>query len=218
MKKYVFAALAMAALIMTNNGYAQQGFSINVKATPQFSFLQNGDDKDNSSLSKKATFNAAFGIGAGYNFTGKTGIGLDVLYSLQGQHYERSGVETNQKLNYIKIPVYFAYNTDAVKPVSFLAKVGPQLSLLTSAKVADGDGNEVVGDNKDAYESATFGGVVGAAMQFRLNKSLALTTTARFDYDFTNAENNSYRSYPAGRATTHNMTTGLEIGLKYNLQ
>jgi hypothetical protein len=216
MKKYAFAAIAMVAL-MTSNVHAQKGFSLNVKGVPQFSFLQNSDD-NNSSLSKKATFNAAFGVGAGYNFNGNSGIGLDVLYSLQGQRYEKSGVETNQKLNYIKIPVFFAYNTDATKPVSFIAKVGPQLSLLTTAKLTDGDGNDVVSDNKDAYESATFGGVVGAGVQFRLSKALFLTTNARFDYDFTNAEDDSYRSYPAGRATTHNMTTGLEVGLKYKLR
>jgi hypothetical protein len=217
MKKFFIAAYSFAALTFANNVKAQQGFSISIKATPQFSFLQNESDNNNS-LSKKATFNTNFGIGAGYNFTGKTGIGLDVLYSWQGQRYEVRSVETNQMLNYIKIPLYFTYNTDATKPVSFIAKAGPQLSLLTTAKLSDNDGNEIEGDNKDAYQSTTFGGVVGAGVQFRLNKSLFLTTNARFDYDFTNAEDESYHAYPAGRAATHNMTTGLEVGLKYNLR
>ncbi|HUC82775.1 MAG TPA: porin family protein [Flavisolibacter sp.] len=218
MKKILFAAFGFAALTFASNTNAQQGFSLNVKATPQFSFLQNSGDKDNSSVEKKANFNAAFGVGAGYNFNGTSGIGLDVIYSLQGQRYEAGSTEVNQKLNYIKIPVYYTFNTDASKPVSFIAKVGPQLSLLTSAKVSDKDGNEIVSDNKDAYENATFGGVIGAGVQFKLNKSLFLTTNARFDYDFTNAENENYSSYPAGRAATNNMTTGLEVGLKYLLR
>lgn len=217
MKKNILTALVAAGLMMTSNAHAQQGFSLSLKALPQFSFLQNSDDNDNTALSKKATFNAAFGLGAGYNFTGNMGIGLDVLYSLQGQRYELRGVEMNQKLNYVKIPVFFAYSTDASKPVSFLAKAGPQLSLRTGAKVTDTDGNELVSDKKSAFESATVGGLVGAGVQFRLNKTLFLTTTARLDYDFTNADDNSYSSTAATRATTHNMTTGLEVGLRYTL-
>ena len=85
MKKIFLAALGIAALVMNNRANAQQGFSLSVKTTPQFSFLQNSDDNDNSNLEKKATFNANFGIGAGYNFTNQLGVGLDVLYSLQGQ-------------------------------------------------------------------------------------------------------------------------------------
>jgi hypothetical protein len=41
---------------------------------------------------------------------------------------------------------------------------------------------------------------------------------ARFDYDFTNAEDVSFVYYPLGRANTRNMTTGLEVGLKYMLR
>lgn len=104
---------------------AQQGFSVSVKATPQFSFLQNSDDNDNSAIEKKATFNANFGVGAGYNFTDNIGIGLDVLYSLQGEKWEVSGLEVNQELEYVKMPFYFSYNTDASKPVSFFGKIGP---------------------------------------------------------------------------------------------
>ena len=35
---------------------------------------------------------------------------------------------------------------------------------------------------------------------------------ARFDYDFTNAEDDGYRYYPAGRAKTYNMTAGWKQG------
>jgi hypothetical protein len=40
---------------------------------------------------------------------------------------------------------------------------------------------------------------------------------ARFDYDFTKAEDRSNPYYPAGRPKTYNMTTGIEVGLKYML-
>jgi len=215
MKNYFIAALGVAALIMNNQANAQQGFSVSVKATPQFSFLQNSDDNDNSSLEKKATFNANFGVGAGYNFTSQLGVGLDVLYSLQGQRYESSGVEVNQQINYLKLPLYFSYNTDANKPVSFIGKVGPQLGILADSRLTNKDGDDIKSDTKDQYSDVTFGGMAAAGVQFKLNKSLFLTTLARFDYDFVNAEDDSYSLYPSGRAKTYNMTTGLEVGLKY---
>ncbi|HWJ26299.1 MAG TPA: outer membrane beta-barrel protein [Flavisolibacter sp.] len=218
MKKIFICALALAGFTAFNKAEAQKGFSLSVKATPQFSFLQNSDDNNNSSIEKKATFNTNFGIGAGYDFNKNIGVALDVLYSLQGQRYTTNDVEVNQKVNYIKVPVYFTYNTDPSKPVSFIAKVGPQVSFLTGSKLADKDGNDIVSDTKDAYKSATFGGAAGAGVQFKLSSNLFLNTNVRFDYDFTNAEDDSYISYPQGRAKTYNMTTGLEVGLKYVLR
>ncbi len=215
MKKFFITAMAVASLLVSNNVKAQQGFSLSVKATPQFSFLQNEDDNDNSSIERKATFNTNFGIGASYNFTPKMGLGLDVLYSLQGQRREVRGVETNEKVNYLKVPVYFSYNTDANRPVSFIGKVGPQVSFITDAKLANKDGDDIIADTKDRYQSATFGAMAGAGVQFKLNSNLFLSTAARFDYDFTNAEDDNYSGYIEGSAKTYNMTAGLEVGLKY---
>jgi len=215
MKKILFSTAFVLALAAFNQVSAQKGLSLSVKGIPQFSWLQNSDDNDNNSFSKKSTFNASFGVGAAYNFTNNLGVGLDVLYSLQGQKYNLAGKEYHQKNNYLKLPVMFLYNTDPSKTVSFIGKVGPQLSILTSAKVDDGDGNELL-DNKDAYKSVTFGGVAVAGVQFRLNSALYLTTAARYDYDFTNAEEKDNTA--AGRASTHNMTAGLEVGLKYLLK
>jgi hypothetical protein len=217
MKRFFLAALAVTALMMNNEANAQNGFSLSVKATPQISFLQNQDDNDNSILDKQITFNTNFGIGAGYNFTKRLGVGMDVLYSLQGQRYKINGIEIKQKVNYVKIPVYFSYNGDASKTVSFIGKVGPQLSILADSKLTNKDGNDIKPNTKDRYNDATFGAMAGAGAQFKLNKKLFLTTMARFDYDFTNAEDDNYRYYASGRAKTYNMTTGLEVGLKYLL-
>lgn len=220
MKKTILAlsgVLLMSAAATTAN--AQQGFSIGIKATPHFSFLQNSDDNDNALLERNATFGASFGVGAGYNFTDNMGVGLDVLYSLQGQRYEVAGVEFKQKLDYVKIPLYFSYTTNPDAPVAFTAKVGPQLSILTSAKVVDKDGDALPGmdDTKEQYQSVGFGGMAAAGVQFRLNSNMFLTAMARFDYDFTNAEDDSYMHYSKGRANTSNMTAGLEVGLKMML-
>lgn len=209
------AAVAVALMGITTNAGAQKGFNLSVKGTPQFTWLQNEDDSDNSQLDRKATFKTNFGIGAGYHFTKNYGVGLDVLYSLQGQKYEVNGAELTQKLDYLKVPVYFTYNTDPSKKVSFVGKLGPQVSFLTNAKLEGVDGNEL--DNKEVYNDVTVGGMANAGVQFRLSTNLFLQTGLYFDYDFTNAEDEDYVDYNNGRASTHNMGAGVQVGLKYQL-
>jgi len=220
MKKYFLAVFVLTALTVSKKANAQQGFSVSVKATPQFSFLQNSDDRDNSIIDRKGTFNGNFGIGAGYNFTPSLGVGIDAVYSLQGQKYKFLGAgmgrEINQKLNYVKVPVYFTYTYNPDKPVSFIGKVGPQVSFLTSSKLTDNNGNTLKSNTKDHFKDVTYGGMAAAGVQFKLDKRMYLTTMARFDYDFTNAEDKNDAFYP-GRAKTYNMTAGLEVGLKYML-
>jgi hypothetical protein len=216
MKKLVLYVAVLAAVSIVNKANAQQGFLVSVKGTPQFSMLENKDDNNNSAYSRKATFDGSFGVGVGYNFTKNLGIGADALYSLQGQRYKLSGTEFNQKNDYLKVPLYFSYNTDPSKTVSFIGKIGPQVSFLTSSKLDDKDGNTVNGNTKSDYKNETFGGMVSAGAQFKLNSGLYLTAEWRFDYDFTNAEETrSIDGYT--RAKTYNMSSGLEVGLKYML-
>ncbi len=217
MKKLFVFAFAIASLVTTKIN-AQQGFSVSVKAAPQFSFLQNKDDNNASNYGQKATFNAGFGVGAGYNFTNHFGVGADALYSLQGQRYTLNNVKYNQKNEYIKVPLYFGYNTDASKAISFIGKVGPQVSFITNSKLDDNNGNKINGNTKNHYKDETFGGMASAGIQYKLQSNLYLTTAARFDYDFTNAEDDAYAGYTPGRAKTYNSTLGLEIGLKYMLK
>ncbi|RYY67621.1 MAG: PorT family protein [Chitinophagaceae bacterium] len=217
MKKMMATALAAAALTATN-AQAQKGLSLEVKGIPQFSFLQNSDDNNKSGIDRKATFDGAFGVGATYGISSKAGIGLDVLYSIQGQKYEVANGTNFWKLSYVKIPLYFTYTASPARAVSFTAKVGPQLSLLTGASITNGEGHDLVADMKERYEGVTFGAVAGAGARFRLSSNLSLNTQVRFDYDFTNAEDESYAQYPAGRAKTYNSTAGLEVGLAYRLK
>ena len=219
MKKIFVYIFAFAGLMTIYTANAQKGFSLSVKTTPQFSFLENKNDNNNNNYNRKATFNVNFGIGGGYNFTKTMGVGADVLYSLQGQRYTLNGSkEFNQKNQYVKVPVYFSYNTDASKKISFIGKLGPQVSFLTTSKLDDKDGNEITGDTKNRYKSATFGAMALAGAQYKLNSNLYLSTAIRFDTDFTNAEDDKYNGYAAGRSKTYNMTTGLEVGLKYILK
>jgi outer membrane protein W len=62
----------------------------------------NSDDSDMEDFSYKAYIHPAFSLGAGYNFTEKLGIGLDVMYSFQGRKQEYNGDESRLKLDYLK--------------------------------------------------------------------------------------------------------------------
>lgn len=213
----IFISLSMMIMMaMTTNVNAQKGLNLSVKATPEFSFLLNQEDNDNSLYDSKATFNTNFGIGAGYNFTDNVGVAIEGLYSLQGQKYELSGKDYNQKVNYIKVPVYFTYNSNPEKLISFSGKIGPQVSFLSTSKLTNDDGKNLVSNTNDRFEKATFSGAAEAGIQLRMDKNLFLTAGVRFDADFTNAEDEDYTTYPAGRAKTYNMTSGLEVGFKYN--
>lgn len=181
MNKTILTSLLISLLLLNKNTNAQQGFSVSLKAIPQFSFLQNSNDRDNNSLDKKATFNANFGVGANYGFTNKLGVGMDVVYSLQGQRYNMNGFETNQKIDYVKVPLYFTYTHNPSKPISFVEKIGPQISFLTDSKLTDDNGHTLKSDTKDLYKDVTFGGMAATGVQFKLNSKLYLTTIARFD-------------------------------------
>ncbi len=218
MKKFLLSALAIAGLLNTNETNAQKGFSVSMKAVPQFSFLQNKDDRNNSRYENKATINAAFGVGAEYGIDKNFGVGADALFSLQGQRYTLNNIEYNQKVNYLKVPVYFTYNSNAAKPISFIGKVGPQVSFISDANFANKNGDKIIADTKARYKTTTFGGAALAGAQYKLGKQTFLSTAARFDYDFTNAEDDAYTGYTIGRAKTYNSTIGLEVGLKYMIK
>ena len=210
----VLSVIAMMAI--STNAHAQKGFNLSVKATPQFSYLINKDDKNNALYSRKATFNTNFGIGAGYDFTKNIGVAIDGLYSIQGQKYTLGGKEYYQKVNYIKVPVYFTYNTGPARLISFSGKVGPQVSFLSTSKLTYNNGKDSLNNTNAYFEDATFGGAAEAGMQFRIDRNLFLVAGVRFDVDFSDAMHNDYALYPGGKAKTYNMTGGLEVGLKYN--
>ena len=98
--------------------------------------------------------------------------------------------------------MYFTYNSNPAKFISFSGKIGPRWVFYPLTN--------------DRYEKSTFGGAAEAGIQLRMDRNLFLIAGVRFDADFTNAEDKEYASYPAGRAKTYNMTGGLEVGFKYN--
>ncbi|MBL7682123.1 MAG: PorT family protein [Flavipsychrobacter sp.] len=218
MKKTILLSALTAIGILTagNEAKAQKGFYAGAQGTPGISSMYNADDKDDKTQETKTTFGISFGVGGGYNFNKNMGVGIEALYSLQGQRYEQAGLEYQKRLDYVKIPVFFSYNTNPAKTVMFTAKAGPQISILTNSELnVDTKGKDQTVDTKDQYESITFGAMVGAGVRVNVAKNLYVDGGLRFDGAFTNAEDKDAIGYPTGRANTYNLNAGVEVGVKY---
>lgn len=218
-KVFMTAAIALTTLTTVTNANAQEGFNFGIRAIPQTTWMLNADDNDDANYKRETTYGAAFGVGAGYNFTKNMGVNLDVLYSIQGQKSTDAGVESTQRLNYFKIPLMFTYNTgiDSSRKIAFVGKLGPQLGIRSSSKFLNSNGDAVLDDANDFYKNITFGAVAGAGARFAIAKNITLDAGVRFDYDFTDAEDKDFTLYPVGRAATNNMNLGVEIGLNYHI-
>lgn len=203
------------SLQTSNNKYANQGFYGGIHVTPQLSWMINKDDINNSDYKTESRFGAAFGLAGGYCFNNYVGVELNALYSLEGKKYKAGSREYTQKSEYIKVPLLFTYTT---RPATFmfLGKIGPQLNILSQAKVDPAIVNGVtISDDKEQFKNVVIGGVASAGARYTIANNLWLDASLRYDITFSRVEDKSYKYFPAGRADTHNMTAGLEIGLNY---
>jgi hypothetical protein len=135
-------------MLLIGSTWAQEGaFRIGAVLLPQNTWLLNQDDSDaGPELDYEVTWGFAGGISASYNFNDYLGVGLDVLYSNQGQKYKgtqsQSGISgiseipytAKATLNYLKLPLLLRFNSDPNSVVQFNAFLGPQFSFLLSYK------------------------------------------------------------------------------------
>lgn len=162
MKKLILlAAITVAGFTAAN---AQVTFG--VKAGLNIANLT-GDLEGTSSL-------ASFNAGALVNIpvSSMFSVQPEVLYSGEGAKVDGG----KYQFNYINIPVLFQYNN----PTGFIAEVGPQIGLLTSAKAkADGGGST---DVKDYLKSTNFSAVVGVGYKL----AMGLGFNARYNIGLSN--------------------------------
>ncbi|MCX7606479.1 MAG: PorT family protein [Bacteroidia bacterium] len=209
------------ALLFMSWAWAQQGsLKVGVALLPQSTWLLNQDDSDaGPELDYVTTWGFAGGLTAAYNLTDYLGVGLDILYSSQGQKYKGTTSGTNwtsrTQLNYLKLPFLLRFNSDPNSPVQFSFFVGPQLNYLlsyrdkieatTSFGTATGEisgttytttisgGGLTVTDSEKltapAYKSLTFGAALGLGVGFQLTDELSLSVHFRGDYSFGDVEN-----------------------------
>ena len=226
--RFAFLAGGLLSFIVSN---AQEGFCLGIEGTPQLSWLLNKDDMNNTNYQTVGTFNSSWGITSQYGFNKNLGIGLNALYSFQGQRYILSSVESYRKVGYIKVPLMFVYTTEVSPKMLFIGKIGPQFDFLTNASLTTKGGTNIVSDMSSAYQSFNYGAVVHAGFSFKLTDMLMLDIMLRYDYDFTDAEKSGNKlevinpnpvvtriplqAVTARSANTYNTSAGLSIGLKY---
>lgn len=225
--KLIVALFATGILGSFNTLNAQKGLQLGIEGSPQFSWLVNADDINDSKFDDLNAFNGAFGISTQYGFTEKFGVGLNVLYSYQGDKYVWRGLERYKTLQYIKVPVMFTVHLHSVnnEALVFTGKVGPQLNILTDAKLLDQDGNRILSNYKNAFAPVDLSLMLSAGIGYMLTDNIVLDAALRYDAGITNAEDsdfpsnihNPFESKQSGsRAMTSNMTLGLTVGLRYN--
>lgn len=137
-----------------------QNFELGFRYEPEYSVLMNKNDANaGPALEDASHFTYInFGIGAVYNFNNTIGLGVDVLWSREGQSFKGnfngsppdgatySSVVSTQlflnneiivgdyvalsELNYIKFPVMLSLMSDNTKPLFFTLQAGPQINLL----------------------------------------------------------------------------------------
>jgi opacity protein-like surface antigen len=233
MKKGLQLAAIIATGILSTVGTisAQKGIQIGVEGTPHLSWMVNKDDQNNTNFEYINTTMGSFGIRGQYGITENVGIGINVVYSFQGQRYKLNKVERIKNVEYLKIPVMFAYNYNINNEFSFFGKIGPQIDLLTNACMANEDGDKIISNHKDAYEDFVISGLAITGLGYKLTENLSIDASVRIDYGFTDAEEKDYNlninipntngnsgngsSTKNNRAITNNLTTGLTFGLNY---
>ena len=93
MKKLIliaFVALAFTAV------KAQQGLHIAFKVGPQSSWVFNSENSDDPNFRYISSWGMLIGPSFSYNFNGTVGVGMDFLFSKQGQKFYTEKAEINE--------------------------------------------------------------------------------------------------------------------------
>jgi hypothetical protein len=125
------------------------GVSFGIKAGVNVASLK---DNQTSDIDPRTGFHA--GLLANIPLSGSFRLQPEITYSSQGAKYNTLGEE---KVNYVNIPILLQYQF----PGGFRLQTGPQLGLLTDAKLERLSGGET--DVKDQFSTADVSWAFGAA-------------------------------------------------------
>lgn len=213
MKKLTMVIALICAVSVAS--FAQKGLHAGLRIIPQSTWMFNSDDSDaGASFDYVSTWGLAIGPSIDYHFTDGVGVGVDIIFSRQGQKFETFGVEAKKDLKYLKLPILLNFNSDPEAVVYFQGSIGPSIGFLTSAKLLDADGDEVA-DIEDVHNNINFSIVFGFGVGFNVHENFKIHTGFRFDASPLNAEDED--NVPSSRATTRNINGGLELSFFYVL-
>ena len=258
-KAIITAALSVAFCPL----FAQSGFDFGLKGIFQASALINTQDQAaGPELDYKIKTGIAGGVSAGYSFTKHLGAEIDILSSTQGEGYVGVVNDINSSsvailsnefkylaqannipftgnytaqiyLHCLKIPLLFRYTGDNTKKVFFSSFIGPQINMLSSAKLKINGSDAPVPaaanlNFTDAYKKTTLDVAFGFGAGMNITDNLVLSLHLRLDYGLGDAENKSasvnYGSgtgtsnwYNSGRSANNNATGGGMVSISYRL-
>lgn len=142
----------------------------------------------------KLSFHA--GILSHIHIKPKFAIQPELIFSAQGTTYKANGLENKLNLNYLNIPVNFQYMFDN----GFRLQAGPQLGILTTAKLKTGD---VASDTKSNFKIADIGITAGVSY---VKPSIGLGIDIRYNHSLSNINSNN---------SIHSYNRGVQLGLFY---
>ena len=156
MKKLILSAAV--ALLAITGAQAQVAFGLKggLNVSNLSGSLINSDEA-------KSLFGGNGGLFASIPASKNFYIQPEVAYSLEGAQAKSSN--GNTKLNFVNLPVMLKYVTNS----GFFVEAGPQLGILTSAKVKSGN---ITSDIKDQLKSTNFS--LGGGIGYKLDPSLAV--------------------------------------------
>ena len=213
--------LLALSLLISGAAVAQKGLHLSARLMPQGTLIINSDDMgaDDRLNYVAPNFGFAFGVGVGYHFNDNLGVETGFMYSGQKQKYKgedkQTGITTTNEwttsLNYIKIPVLFAFNSNPDNNVIFHGFVGPQFGILAGGKVegtttsktavsttqssyslegsTGKEGSATYELSDKAFNSTDFGIAFGLGPSFKIGDNMQISATLRFDYSFSDHEN-----------------------------
>jgi len=189
MKKFL-VSLSLIFTCLVYNATAQQGIHAGLVLQPSLVTLRPSlfsSSGNNYSPDFNQTLRTAIGAQVDYHFNPYLGVGVNILYSLQGQKFfveNDLGVYESHyyKFNYLKLPLFLSYNSGGSK-ARLIGTVGPQLLVLMNAK-------DVFKSNDisltDSYAPLNLGFHFGLGMGFFMSRNLMLTVAPNFDITFLN--------------------------------
>jgi hypothetical protein len=232
MNRFFLIAWLYLSLLTAN---AQSDWNFNLYGVGQNTMLLNKADSDSNSVRYQASFGGAIGAGVTYHWTELWGIGLDVVYSFQGQRKEYGlndtlfpGIYEDVKLQYVKIPVTARYRSDSDTRFQYRAAFGPTFMVLVNAtKKQIVPAKEAEGDATDEYNLLNWGLYMSHGLQYKLGKRIWLTFDLTADWALSDAEDKdavvtdllfeTTSLYPTDRPKTHNVTLGAAFGVELPL-
>lgn len=212
MDKRLFYTLCI--IIFSKGALFGQTTYAGIRLVPQASWIMNKTDASKKGFKSQVKKGIAFGAGIGTNISDKMGVGVDLLYSMEGREYKIDSITYTNSNSYIKLPLLVTY-TKGYDDLRFVAKIGPQLGFLTGSQSKSDKKNDVSVDTKEKYAKIVPGIVLSASALYVISDDFMVDAGLRFDRAILNSENESFAGYSGSRKKAFNQTLGFQISLNY---